>query len=56
MSWDYNDEKEDFALNYKGYTVDQYRKQEERWHIAMDDYRPCEIKIMDLEESFDGEI
>ena len=56
MSWDYNDEKEDFALNYKGYTVDQYRKQEERWHIAMDDYRPCEIKIMELEESFDGEI
>lgn len=41
---------------YKEYTLDQYNAQEERWHIAMDNYCPCEIKIMYLEESFDGEI
>lgn len=56
MSWDCNEEENSFMQEYKEYTLDQYNAQEERWHIAMDNYCPCEIKIMDLEESFDGEI
>ena len=56
MSWEYNEEEESYAPNYKGYTLEQYNAQDERWSIAMSDYHPCEIKIMELEESFDGEI
>lgn len=56
MSWEYDEEKESFVPNFKGYTLEQYNAQDERWSIAMNEYHPCEIKVMELEESFDGKI
>lgn len=56
MSWEYDEEKKSYVPNYKGYTLEQYNAQNERWSIAMIDYHPCEIKVMELEETFDGQI
>ena len=35
--WEYNAE-------YKGYTIEQYRQQEERWYDCIKEYYPAEIK------------
>lgn len=56
MSWEYDEENESYVPNYKGYILDQYNAQDERWSIAMNEYHPCEIKTMELEETFDGQI
>lgn len=56
MSWEYDGEKESYVPNYKGYTVEQYNAQYDRWYMAMNEYEPCEIKTMELEDSFDDKI
>ena len=35
--WEYDDE-------YKGYTIDQYYQQQERWYDYIKEYYPAEIK------------